>query len=391
MKKITADHILVGDTSLLENKVICLNEDGVIQDIIERSADSDAEYFKGMIIPGLINTHCHLELSHMKGKIPTGTGLLTFLSHVVNFRDIDQEIIDAAIAEADEYMFTNGIQAVGDICNKADTASTKTKSPIAYYSFVEMFDFLNPDLTTKMIDQYQKVYDVQSNEGPNKKVLVPHAPYTVSQDLFDYITEHTVAGHTVSIHNQETQAENDLFLTNDGDFLKFFESLGMPIKNVPTKGVNSIVYALANMDPRQKTLLVHNTMTTSKDINDANDWSDHIYWSTCPNANLYIENQLPDYKIFLEKNCRMTIGTDSLSSNWQLSVWEEMKTIQKYKSYIPFDILLMWATLNGAKALGYEDRLGTIEVGKNPGLLHINVEYNGSETNIQDSVLIRVV
>jgi len=145
------------------------------------------------------------------------------------------------------------------------------------------------------------------------------------------------------------------------------------------------------MDPRQKTLLVHNTMTTSKDINDANDWSDQIYWSTCPNANLYIENRLPDYKIFLEKNCRMTIGTDSLSSNWQLSVWEEMKTIQKYKSYIPFDILLMWATLNGAKALGYEDRLGTIEVGKNPGLLHINVQYNGSETNIQDSVLTRVV
>ncbi len=391
MRKITADHILVGDGSVLQNKAIVVDDNDRIEDIIDNTPSLQAEHFSGMLIPGLINTHCHLELSHMEGKIPSGTGLLTFLKHVVSFRDIEQEVIDEAILKADQFMYDQGIQAVGDICNKSDTAQTKTKSPISYYSFVEMFDFINPAMTQQMIDQYQKVYDQQSDEGLNKKVLVPHAPYTVSQELFDYMTEHTVAGHTISIHNQETQAENDLFLNNEGDFLKFFESLGMPLKDIPTRGVNSIVYALANMDPRQKTLLVHNTMSTAKDIEDANDWSNHVYWATCPNANLYIENRLPDYKVFLEKNCRMTIGTDSLSSNWQLSVWEEMKTIQKYKSYIPFDILLQWATKNGAEALGYSEIFGTIEKGKSPGLLHINTTYTGPETNIQKSQLKRVV
>jgi len=87
----------------------------------------------------------------------------------------------------------------------------------------------------------------------------------------------------------------------------------------------------------------------------------------------------------------MTIGTDSLSSNWQLSVWEEMKTIAKYKSYVDFDLLVQWACKNGAMALGYDDMLGTIEVGKRPGILHIDVDYQGAETNIQKANLTRIV
>jgi cytosine/adenosine deaminase-related metal-dependent hydrolase len=64
----------------------------------------------------------------------------------------------------------------------------------------------------------------------------------------------------------------------------------------------------------------------------------------------------------------MTIGTDSLTSNWQLSVLEEMKTIARYQSYVDFETLLHWATLNGAEALGYETTLGSLEIGKIPGL-----------------------
>ncbi|HQV66448.1 MAG TPA: amidohydrolase family protein, partial [Saprospiraceae bacterium] len=97
-----------------------------------------------------------------------------------------------------------------------------------------------------------------------------------------------------------------------------------------------------------------------------------IFWATCPNANLYIENKLPDYQIFRDADAKVTIGTDSLTSNWQLSIWEEIKTIRKYQSYIPLEELLTWATINGAEALSYEDRLGSFEVGKTPGILHIS-------------------
>jgi len=391
--KISAPFILTGNGEKLESKVLILDESGLILSIEDLSAHdrSSVQMYDGFIIPGLINTHCHLELSHMKSKIPAGTGLINFISHVVKFRDIDQQIIDDAIVAGDKEMFENGIQAVGDICNKVDTANQKNRSPIAYYSFVEMFDFLNPAMTKLFTSQYKEVFDQQAADGINKKTMVPHAPYSVSQDLFDYLSEHTLANETVSIHNQETPAENELFLNNSGSFLDFYEAMGMPINEFPTKGVNSIIYALANMDPRRKTLLVHNTLTSAKDIEDTQDWSDHVYWATCPNANLYIENRLPDYQLFIDKQCKMTIGTDSLSSNWQLSIWEEMKTIAKYKSYVDFDTLLEWATINGAEALSYQDEMGSIEVGKRPGILHVNMNYDGPNTNIQNAKLARII
>jgi cytosine/adenosine deaminase-related metal-dependent hydrolase len=63
------------------------------------------------------------------------------------------------------------------------------------------------------------------------------------------------------------------------------------------------------------------------------------------------------------------LGTDSLSSNWQLSILEEIKTLSKYCSYLDFDTLISWATLNGAEALGMSDTLGSFDKGKTPGIL----------------------
>ncbi|HUR31557.1 MAG TPA: amidohydrolase family protein, partial [Saprospiraceae bacterium] len=103
----------------------------------------------------------------------------------------------------------------------------------------------------------------------------------------------------------------------------------------------------------------------------------------CPNANLYIENRLPRYASFIEADARMTIGTDSLTSNWQLSVLEEIKTIAKYQSIIPFDMLLQWATWNGAKALGKDDLFGSLEKGKSPGLL--NLKFDPDNQNLFES------
>ena len=384
MRKISADYIYAMDRSPIKDGVVIVGDDGKIVDVTEKYDHDPAELeiYRGVIIPGMINTHCHMELSHMIGKIPTGIGLIPFIGQVVRFRDFPQAEIDDAIVDADRYMHAQGIVAVGDISNKADTAKVKSKSAIRYYTFVEMFDFMQDSMTEPMIKQYSEVYARHSGKNGNRKSYVPHAPYTVSDGLYKFIKENNKLNSTVSIHNQETKHEDDLFNTKSGDFLEFYEGFGFSLSDFNSTGKNSIYHAMSQMDPNQRTLFVHNTRTIADDVVAAQKWSEKVYWATCANANLYIENALPNYQVFMNTEANMTIGTDSLSSNWQLSVFEEMKTIKKFNSYIPTSTLLEWATYNGAKALGFDDTLGSFTPGKTPGVVLIDCELDANEEAI---------
>ena len=375
MRKISADFICPVVSEPIEHGVVVLNDDGKILAIDSRNQhdESELEIHQGVIVPGFINTHCHLELSHMKGKVDTGTGLIPFISNVVKFRDIPRDEITAAIVQADQEMYDGGIVAVGDISNQTDTVAQKSASKIRYYTFVEMFDFLNEGMTEGEYEKYKKVYDEHEHNQKNQKSAVPHAPYTVSKKLFQKINNLNQSPRTISIHNQETPSENDLFLHKKGGFVDFYSAFDIPLDHFEATQKTSIHYAMESMDANQRTLFVHNTLTTESDIKAAQTWSDQVYWATCANANLYIENRLPNYQIFIDTKARMTIGTDSLTSNWQLSVIEEMKTINQFQSYVNFSTLLEWACINGAKALGFEEELGSLEVGKKPGLNLLNM------------------
>ncbi len=391
MRKITADTVFPVSAAPVPEGVIITDDQGLVLEITSRAGHDPAslETYRGAIIPGFVNTHCHLELSHMKGLVPTGTTLLPFLYSVVAYRDFPMEVILDAIDQAGRDMYEAGIMAVGDISNKLDTARHKDNSPILYYTFVEMFDFLQNDLAESTFARYFEVFKGQSDRKGNRKSCVPHAPYTVSPELFRRINQANAPGQTVSIHNQETPLENELFRSKSGGFLDFYQRFGFPLDHfVPTQK-SSIHYALEHMRPDTRVLFVHNTTTQPEDIRAAQDWNAQVFWATCPNANLYIENALPYYQHFLDTGAVVTIGTDSLTSNWQLSILEEMKTIARYQSYVPFETLLQWATLNGARALGFDDSLGSIEPGKKPGLLLLNLEADLKLT--PDSMVRRLV
>ncbi len=393
MRKITAKGIFSKDGSILKDQVILVSDHGKIIDIVSKATITDhssIEQYDGILSPGFINTHCHLELSHMKDLVDTGTGLIPFISAVVKYRDFPEEVIQEAIKSADKEMWNNGIVAVGDISNKVDTANTKNNSLIAYYTFVEMFDFLNTKMTQSTYDNYKNVFENQANLGLNKKSFVPHAPYTVSPELFELIKSNSSEEETISIHNQETFAENQLFLNGNGAFMEFYQNIGMPLNDFQFTGKSAIHYAMNHMTPNSKTLFVHNTMTSENDIQEANSWSDKVYWATCPNANLYIENKLPEYHLFLNQNAKMTIGTDSLTSNWQLNIASEILSIQKYCSYVSLDDLLTWATINGAEALGYNKQFGKLEIGKSPGILLLDADLINERWKLKSDAVRRL-
>ena len=140
-RKFKAEQVFDG-YSLHQNKVLVTDDEGVIEALVSyEEAGEDTEWIEGILMPGMINAHCHLELSHLKNVIPSHTGLIEFLCSVVTKRNFSEELIQQAIIDAEEEMYLNGIVAVGDIGNTADTAAVKRKSKIHWYNFVEVLSF----------------------------------------------------------------------------------------------------------------------------------------------------------------------------------------------------------------------------------------------------------
>lgn len=363
----------------LKNGVIAIDTDGTIIELLtaeeaELKNIQNITRYEGSLVPGLINTHCHLELSHLAGKIPMHTGLPGFVQQVMQLRAVSAEEIEAAMIMADAQMYENGIVATGDISNQLSSRQVKLQSKIYYHTFVETMGF-NPD---KAIEIIKKAEETRNAFSPLKATIVPHAPYSVSEPLFKEIFRTSGAeGESVSIHNQETTEENAFFESGTGHFLKLYEFLGLDISFFKAKGKSSLQTYLPLLSSAAKTLLVHNTFTSSQDLEFALETHSQLYWCLCPNANLYIENRLPDIELLTSAGLNITLGTDSLGSNHQLSILAEMLTLQE-KANVPFDALLRWATLNGAVFLGIDEQFGSFEPGKRPGINLIKEMQEGS-------------
>lgn len=377
-RKLKADFIFDGQR-LLKDTVLVLKTDGTVLDLVDADSldGASVESFNGILSPGLVNAHCHLELSHLKAAIETGTGLPGFVSQVMRLRHFDKAEILAAIADAETEMWQSGIQAVGDICNTPDTLAQKQNSPIHYRNFIECLGFLPEQAKARFEYARQKVWAPLYAQNP-ATTLVPHAPYSVSGALLAKINEAlkdipNAHDRIITMHNQESAPENAFFQHGTGAFIDFYRQLGSDISFYRPTGKTSLQSVLPGMNAARIVLLVHNTFTSTADVEfacqQAARLGQSVFYVLCPGANLYIENRLPDINMLLETGVSIALGTDSLASNHQLSIAKEMGYLLNAYPQLGQEQLLSWATYNGARALGFEDKLGLLATGKKPGIL----------------------
>jgi len=356
MRFLTADYLFPLHIAPIKQGVLQISNFGEVIKIYKNRSDvpqDKLEIFEGVLCPGFVNAHCHLELSHLLGKAEKGKGFLDFIGAIQqrdNYTKIEKQI---AIDKAEMQMIANGIVAVGDICNTTDTLFQKQKGNIQYYNFIETFGIHE----NKIDAVFMHAMDLRNEFriAGQKATIVPHAPYSVPPKLTEKIANtFDEKDELLTIHMQETKEENQLFENKEGAFFDWLEGINASITIWENRKKSlAILQELGD----KKVLLVHNTFAKKEELT-AN------YYCTCPKANLYIENDLPDYSIFdTDKLC---IGTDSLASNDSLSILEEVKIIQENSNF-DMNTLLKIACKNGAEALGFE-QLGTFEKGKIPGV-----------------------
>lgn len=388
--KFQAEKIFNGYEFLDAQHVLVTDTDGIVLDIIpEEDAGDDIQQLKGILSPGFINAHCHLELSHLKDVIPPHTGLIPFLLDVVGKRDFPMDVILDRIEKAENEMYNDGIVAVGDIGNTANTLKTKLKSKIRWNNFVEVLSFSDENAALR-IQEYREVlnkFDAAEADGLLDKnhfmtALVPHAPYTISDQTFLRINELT-NGKVISMHNQENPAEDQLYKTGGGEYLHFLKKFGFEESPFPITGKSALRSCLPHFNQGQRMLLVHNTFIPEEDILFAVEHAKQhlagLHFCICANANLYIENTMPPIDMLMGKGVDIVLGTDSYSSNWQLSISSEIRTIREKNPTIPLQTILQWATINGARALGRDEVLGSFEKGKQPGIVLIDSKLKSSK------------
>lgn len=364
-RKISAPYVALPD-GLVRNCIVEVDQNGIITNIEREVKDMDArrhlEYFDGILTAGMINCHCHLEYSYVKGMIAKGGGMAKFISSIIDIKYnrpiTEKEKIDAA-AKWDDVMFKNGISAVGDHNNNDYVTDIKLKSNIFYQTFVELYDADNQEATVTFAEGERRASE-QRARGLSASV-VPHATYTLSDDLIALIGSEKNKG-IISTHFKET---------------------------IELGGENEAERMIGLIDEKHDSILfVHDIYATDEQIKTAkNKYGDRLTVVPCPLSNDYIEGRLADYDMLQQNGVRIAIGTDGLSSNEKLSILEEMKCISKQYPNYTLNTLINWATRNGAEALCINDWAGTIEVGKRPGLVVIeNVDFKSMKLTDMSTV-----
>lgn len=391
MKRFAAQYVITNDGPILKRAVIEVDDNGKILNIYDTQGKLDeihsVEFYNGIIIPGFVNCHCHLELSHLKKLMPEGEGLGNFIMKIRSSRGLSRTGIIKAAQKADAGMYKGGISLCGDICNTTDTFSIKKKSRIRYINLVEVFG-IDPSKSARRMDEALNVC-AKAVEMELPYSLVPHSAYSVSPALFRLIRNVTAENRVTSMHFMETMGEKELLENQSGSLKESYEKSGlMPASPefVPdhSTAVNEMVTPAGNL------ILVHNTFVDETTIDKVNERG-NVFWCVCPNSNLYIERSLPPLRLLMKKGCEITIGTDSLASNKELDILGEMITLQEFFPELSIEELVRWSTINGARALAEESRFGKIEKERKPGLLLLqNVDLLNMKLT-SDSTVTRLI
>ncbi|MFP4526288.1 MAG: amidohydrolase family protein [Bacteroidales bacterium] len=375
MRRIAANYIFPVTTPPIKNGIIETDDDGTIIKVINPGENpremQRMEFYNGVLVPGFINSHCHLELSALKNQITPGLSLKNFVKHVYQKRKkLSQKEIEYSVQEADREICRNGIVACADISNYSFSFPAKRDSDIFYYTFIEVFG-RNIFSAHKNYKHALRLYKKLLKESGMKGNLTPHSSYSVIPWLFKRIFHlYQNSKPIFSFHHQECSRQDEERLRMTGKPMSTFFPR---ISNHLRQEKPGLTFGLSYFPEHARVFLVHNTFTDESDILNIETFLQDVYWVFCPNSNLYIENKLPNLSKFLPYEDHILIGTDSLASNTHLSILKEMITLQNNFPELSFELLLKWATLNGARALGIDDYAGALEKGKKPG---INLLYN---------------
>lgn len=367
--------------------------DGTVLNTGVCESDWSDEILEGALVPGFVNAHCHVELSHLHGKFYKGSGMAGFIDQINALRDwAGRDVKEQLVQEWMDKMWNDGVSAMADISNDDSSFDVKAAHRMYTRTFLEVFGS-EPEMCGDVMREVTALNVLADDKGIDA-APTPHSCYTMSPQLLSASAAAGLSRGYISYHSQESQEEEDLILSGTGAMYENRVRNGM--STPPVTGESSLKYfitRLADAQPApydQHILLVHNVCLQQEDIDAAKMVMNNVYWAVCPLSNIFIHNALPPIDLMRKNGLAIAVGTDSLSSNDDLSMIKEIACIRDNFPEVPMTEIFTWASLNGARFLSKEDTLGTIAKGKRPGIVLVkDVDAEGNVT--KDSTSERIV
>lgn len=383
-KRITAEFVYALDSAEpLRNGFVEYDEsDGTVLSV-GRCAEGE-QVQKGALVPGFVNGHCHIELSHLHKKFRKGTGMAGFIDQINELRDwAGKEAKTALVKQWMDKMWADGVSAMADISNDDSSFEVKKSHKMYTRTFLEVFGS-EPEMCDGVMADVTALNKVADEAGIDA-APTPHSCYTMSPQLLSASAAAGLAKGFLSYHSQESQEEEDLIRTGTGAMYENRKRSGM--STPPVTGESSLKYFIERLSYAapapygQHILLVHNVCLSQDDIDAAKKVMENVYWAICPLSNIFIHNALPPVPLMRANGLDIMLGTDSLSSNDDLDMVKEMVCLHENFPEVPMAEILRWASLNGARFLGKDDVLGRLQEGRRPGIVRIsNIDDEGFVT-----------
>ncbi|MCF7957725.1 MAG: amidohydrolase family protein [Phycisphaerae bacterium] len=321
-----------------------------------------------ILTPGLVNAHTHLDLSHLEGQVPYTGKFTDWVSHLVQQRNSLNTPAESIITIAAENSLKNGVTLVGDISYNNSAATTLAKTPIRKTLFAEVFGLGS---TLDIQENYLKNCVPFHHSDPlYQQGLSPHAPYSCGPDLYTLTAQIAQKHHLpLTTHLAETLDEHEFLTHGTGPWKQYLQKINRFPSDWRPPSRSPVSYFLQLPLSNQPFLLAHVNYISDEELTALAHSPHHVAY--CPRSHRYFQHPPHRFNDMIKAGINVCLGTDSLASNASLSILAEMQYLHQHLPSFPPDTLLKMATLNGARALNWHNKTGSITPGKEADIIAI--------------------